>query len=37
MLDTLILIKTIRLLARARGTQPGFHQRASIARFKAMQ
>jgi exopolysaccharide biosynthesis polyprenyl glycosylphosphotransferase len=36
MLDTLILIKTIRLLARARGTQPGLQQRASIASYKAM-
>jgi hypothetical protein len=36
MLDTLILIKTIRLLARARGAQPGVHPRASLARFKAL-
>ena len=34
MLDTLILIKTIRLLARARGAQPGAHQRASMASCK---
>ncbi len=36
MLDTLILIKTIRLLARARGAQPDVHSRASMARFKAL-
>ncbi|WP_245552508.1 exopolysaccharide biosynthesis polyprenyl glycosylphosphotransferase [Cyanobium gracile] len=36
MLDTLILIKTIRLLARARGAQPDVHPRASMARFKTL-
>ena len=36
MLDTLILIKTIRLLARARGAQPGFQRRASMAKWKAV-
>ncbi len=36
MLDTLILIKTIRLLARAKGTQPGLEQRGSIDSYKAM-
>jgi hypothetical protein len=36
MLDTLILIKTIRLLVRAKGTQPGLEQRGSIDSYKAM-
>jgi lipopolysaccharide/colanic/teichoic acid biosynthesis glycosyltransferase len=37
MLDTLILIKTIRLLAGARGAQPELQERASLARFKAIR
>ena len=37
MLDTLILIKTIRLVARAKGTQPGLQQQASMASYKAMR
>jgi hypothetical protein len=36
MLDTLILIKTIRLLARARGAQPVVHHRATMARLKTL-
>ncbi len=36
MLDTLILIKTIRLLARARGAQPDVQPRGSMARFKTL-
>jgi exopolysaccharide biosynthesis polyprenyl glycosylphosphotransferase len=36
MLDTLILIKTIRLLARARGAQPDALPRASMALFKTL-
>ena len=37
MLDTLILIKTIRLLARARGAQPVSCQLPSRADFKALR